>query len=171
MSHQTTHGYFSQVSNPLSGVLIADSNLTRTHAAKFDDAWEEEAIGLSPLRHWSDVAFLQYLSSFPEPPVRPIPLNYVFRVQIQNAETSLVLNNIISKHGTFTFEFWPGITFGMDTEEGKAILGTPNGCGVAWMLIQHKKAFGEKNIEKVTLFHAAKKDDLFRWPTLLFWIV
>lgn len=171
MSHQTTHGYFSQVSNPLSGVLIADSNLTRTHAAKFDDAWEEEAIGLSPLRHWSDVAFLQYLSSFPEPPVRPIPLNYVFRVQIQNAETSLVLNNIISKHGTFTFEFWPGITFGMDTEEGKAILGTPNGAGVAWMLVQHRKALGEKRIEKVTLFHAAKKDDLFRWPTLLFWIV
>jgi len=100
-----------------------------------------------------------------------MPLNYVFRVQIQNAATSLVLNNIISKHTTFTYEMWPGITFGMDTEEGKAILGTPNGCGVAWMLIQHSKAFGKKNIEKVTLFHAAKKDDLFRWPTLLFWIV
>ncbi|KAI4682345.1 uncharacterized protein J4E88_005235 [Alternaria novae-zelandiae] len=167
----TTHGYFSQVSNPHSGVLIADSNLSPAHAAKFDDEWEEEAIELPSLRHWSDVAFLQYLSSFPEPPIRPIPLNYVFRVQIQNAATSLVLNKIISKHATFTYEMWPGITFGMDSEEGKAILGTPNGCGVAWMLIQHKKAFGEKNIEKVTLFHAAKKDDLFRWPTLLFWIV
>jgi len=151
--------------------LIADSNLSPVHAAKFDDEGEEGATDLPSLRRWSDVAFLQYLSSFPEPPIRPIPLNYVFRVQIQNAETSLVLNKIISNHVTFTYEMWPGITFGMDTEEGKAILGTPNGCGVAWMLNQHSKALGEKNIEKVTLFHAAKKDDLFRWPTLLFWIV
>jgi hypothetical protein len=73
-----------------------------------------------------------------------------------------VLNKIISKHGQFTYDKWPGVTFSMESEEGKAILGTPNGCGVAFMLIQHGKALGEKRIEKVTLFHAAKQDDLFR---------
>lgn len=151
--------------------MIADSNLSPAYAAKYDDKGEEEATELPSLRHWSDVAFLQYLSSFPEPPVRPIPLNYVFRVQMQNAATSLILNKIISKHVTFKYETWPDITFGMDTEEGKAILGTPNGAGIAWVLVQHRKSFGEKRIEKVTLFHAAKKHDLFRWPSLLLWIV
>jgi hypothetical protein len=69
------------------------------------------------------------------------------------------------------YELWPGITFDIQSEEGKAILGTPYGSGVAWMLIQHSKALRERTIKKVTIFYSPKKDDLFRWPSLLFWIV
>ncbi|CAN9217666.1 unnamed protein product [Alternaria sp. RS040] len=64
-------GYFSQVSNPSAGVLIADTNLSPSHATAFDDAEDEEDIDLPLLRHSSDVAFLQYLSSFHSPLVQP----------------------------------------------------------------------------------------------------
>jgi hypothetical protein len=83
----------------------------------------------------------------------------------------LVLNKILKIHGYSTYDLWPGVIFDIESEEGRAILGTPNGSGVAWMLIQHSKALGERAIEKVTIFHAPKKGDLFRWPSLLFWIV
>ncbi|CAI9628589.1 unnamed protein product [Alternaria burnsii] len=136
----TIRGYFSQVSNPSAGVLIADTNLSPSHATAFDGAEDEEDIDLPLLRHSSDVAFLQYLSSFHSPLVQPISLNYIFRIQIQNSGTFLVLNKIIMMHGRSMYELWPGITIDIQSEEGKAILGTPHGSGVAWMLIQHSIA-------------------------------
>lgn len=87
-----------------------------------DDAEDKGDIDLPLLRHWSDVAFLQYLSSFRSPLVQPISLNYVFRIQIQNSGTLLVLNKIIKMHGRSMYEPWPGITFDIQSEEGKAIL-------------------------------------------------
>jgi hypothetical protein len=123
-----------------------------------------------PLQHWSEVAFLQYLSTFAFPPPQPLPLKAVFRVQIQNVETYTLLQKVIEKHGHDTYLEWPGVSFEAESEEGRAILGTPNGSGVAWMLVQHKKQFGGKSVERVNLFYAPKKSDLYRWPSLLFWI-
>jgi len=49
---------------------------------------------------------------------------------------------------------WPGRKeYSMNTNEGKAILGSPNGRGVALLLIQHKAQLGERTtIEKVAVF-------------------
>lgn len=44
----------------------------------------------------------------------------------------------------------------MDSDAGKVLLGSPNGRGVAWFLLQHKKAFGLKTIEKAVIF---RQDD------------
>ncbi|KAH7400637.1 hypothetical protein DE146DRAFT_781153 [Phaeosphaeria sp. MPI-PUGE-AT-0046c] len=47
---------------------------------------------------------------------------------------------------------WPGITFKTDTAEGEALLGTPNGSGVAYMLIEHGEALGHKQVERIFVF-------------------
>lgn len=47
---------------------------------------------------------------------------------------------------------WPGIEYKADTAEGQALLGTPNGSGVAYMLIQHRQALGHKKVDKITIF-------------------
>ena len=78
---------------------------------------------------------------------------------------------MIEKHGHDTYFEWPGISFEVESEEGRAILGTPNGSGVAWMLGQHKGQFAGKRVERVTVFYAKKKGDLYRWPSLLFWVM
>jgi hypothetical protein len=75
------------------------------------------------------------------------------------------------KLGRSGYDAWPGVTFDIESEEGKAILGTPNGAGTAWLLIQRKRELGRRRIEKVTVFHAGMKEDMFGWPSLLFWIV
>jgi hypothetical protein len=33
---------------------------------------------------------------------------------------------------------WPSISYYINTDEAQALLGTPNGCDIAWLLIQHK---------------------------------
>ncbi|KAF2832660.1 hypothetical protein CC86DRAFT_401412 [Ophiobolus disseminans] len=40
----------------------------------------------------------------------------------------------------------------MDTDEGKAILSSPNGAGVAYLLFTHKRQLGRKTMSKVTVF-------------------
>ena len=163
---QGTLPYFAHVCNPEDGMLIADGNLTVPAAVMLDD----ELTKLPLLHYWSDIAFLQYLSTFPSPPPQPLPLNYVLRLGIMNHETCQVLVNIYGLHECC---LWPGLTFDIESEEGQAILGTPNGSGVAWMLIQHKAQLGEKKIKKVTVFHASASGDHYisRRPSLLFWIV
>lgn len=51
---------------------------------------------------------------------------------------------------------WPGKTFDMVSEAGKVLLGSPNGRGVAWFLLQHKRAFGFKTVERVVVFKEAE---------------
>ncbi|KAJ4993437.1 hypothetical protein SVAN01_00985 [Stagonosporopsis vannaccii] len=48
---------------------------------------------------------------------------------------------------------WPGITFDIETEACKALLGSPNGIAAAYFLSQHKEELGgNKYIDKVTVF-------------------
>ena len=51
-----------------------------------------------------------------------------------------------------------------------ALLGTPNGAGVAWLLAGRKESWGEKRVRRVTVFYAADERDIFRWPSLVFWV-
>ena len=59
----------------------------------------------------------------------------------------------------------------MTTDWGKALLGSPIGGGVAWFLINHKDALGDKRIRSVTVFYdrdLLKEEDIhWHFPTLL----
>lgn len=46
---------------------------------------------------------------------------------------------------------WPGLSFGMDSDEGKALLGTPNGIGTARLLIDRAAQLGRREL-KVYMF-------------------
>jgi hypothetical protein len=129
---------------------------------------------IPPLHHWSDIAYLQWLAasgSSPSMTVAPAPIRYILRLSIHHPPTYSSLNKIAAKQSSKTYDVWPGATFDIAGEEGKAILGTPHGAGVAWMLIQRKKVLGKLRIEKVTMFYVENDGDVYRWPSLLFWIV
>jgi hypothetical protein len=168
ISTQETNAYFKQICNPTEGVVIAASNLGPYDAGLLQDP---PIANLPLLRHWSDIAFLQYLSSCSEQTTVPMTLRYIFRATIQNVPTYSILNNILVNHGLKTYETWPGLTFDVGSEEGRAILGTPHGSGVVWLLVQHKPQLGNKRIDRITMFYAENEGDLYRWPSLLFWIV
>jgi hypothetical protein len=44
------------------------------------------------------------------------------------------------------------VEFSMESEEGKALLASPNGAGMAWLLIMHKGVLGRKTVGKVIVF-------------------
>jgi hypothetical protein len=51
---------------------------------------------------------------------------------------------------------WPGITYPAASDEGRTLLGTPNGSSVAYLLIQHKAALGHKTVDKITVFREGR---------------
>ncbi|KAL9011837.1 MAG: hypothetical protein Q9173_003353 [Seirophora scorigena] len=64
------------------------------------------------------------------------------------------MSYIYNKHGGANSKPFPGLEFGMDTEEGRALLGTPTGVGVAWLLIERWKELGRR-IPRVRIFNMA----------------
>jgi hypothetical protein len=120
------------------------------------------------LNYWSDVAYLHWTICA----TNSSNLGCVIRMSITNEKTKAVIQHIM-QHATFMERFpeFPGITW--TTEHGDqvaALLGTPNGAGVAWLLIQHKRQLGHKTVEKVTLVYNDKSEtDNTKIPSLVFW--
>jgi hypothetical protein len=92
------------------------------------EAWK---VGDEPpgLKFWSDVAYLQWAS------VAGVTskLRYVIRVGITNEKTKAVIEHIMRNTTSMErYPVFPGISWytGQD-EEAAALLGTPNGSGVA----------------------------------------
>jgi len=127
---------------------------------------------LIPIRQWSDVVFLDYQTltrAQQQSPESMQKLRYVFRLRITNGATLGIIEAVLGVTSwRETVREWPGDWFGMDTDKGKALLGTPNGRGVAWLLAQHKKQLGRKVVSGVRVFkHAPGAQPS---PSLLFYL-
>lgn len=114
------------------------------------------------MRAWSDVVFLTW-SKLCSKGDDIKSLKHVFRYHIKPGETS-TLNIALEALGVLTandVKVWPsdqpeitGQTFEADSDEGKALIGTPHGVGVGWFMWQHPggKQLGRKTFDKVTVF-------------------
>jgi len=137
--------YFKQVINPSDGIIVAYDNYSPRAAAA--GSARTDAI-IPDLKYWSDVAFLQWKSRAS----KGEELKYVLRYQVMNHSASYMVEAINFANGDETVD-WPGTTYDGASEEGRALLGTPNGSSVAWLLIQHKEFLGHKVVDKITVFH------------------
>jgi hypothetical protein len=151
MVYPFSKALFASTINREYGILIAEANFGPR------DRWEGAGVPILPLlQHWSDVAYLQWTPPYCQP--NNTELNYVLRSSIRNHNTVLLVQHIMRdyRHSTNQTASWlpsgpRGLNFDVNTEQAEALLGTPNGSGVAWLLIQHKGPLGHKVAEKITL--------------------
>ena len=61
---------------------------------------------------------------------------------------------------------WPGMPFETTTDAGTALLGSPNGWGVGYMVAQHNQELGGKVVDRVVVF----SDLFFPFPNIAFHI-
>ncbi|KAI4179051.1 MAG: hypothetical protein LQ348_005472 [Seirophora lacunosa] len=78
----------------------------------------------------------------------PDGLRYIGRDKVYNDETMAVMDYLFVRdnQGETRNVPWPGLEYGGDSDEGKALLATPNGRATAWLLIdfaQEMKRKGE----------------------------
>ena len=115
---------------------------------------------LPDLKRWSDVAYMVWAAECKKKGQPISNLQHIFSSPFENAESQ----GIIARAMETTMEppLWSSRKeYSMDTDEGKAILGSPNGRGVTLLLIQHKAQLGERTtIEKVAVFGEAEGTNL-----------
>lgn len=106
---------------------------------------------LVQLAQYSNVLFLEYSKLCGRAKADVSSLKYLLLLNIENANTwSMALRVLMNKNnGKNDIPLWPGTEFSLNEAEGKALLGTQIGAPLAWMLIQHKQAFGVKSVVKV----------------------
>ncbi|KAH8724374.1 hypothetical protein GQ44DRAFT_728022 [Phaeosphaeriaceae sp. PMI808] len=168
-----TDAIFNNIINIKAGLIVAVNNSSPLQTA-LTQARKRQAgeIVLPKLKHWSDMVFLQW--RFPEYLSGSGELCYVLRAGVENRSTVNIIFQVLGQeYDPYLWvdkwddrPRWPGIEFSMETAEGQALLGTPNGSGVGFLLIQHKRDLGHKVVEKVRVFFP----DLGTCPDLLFYI-
>lgn len=140
---------YDQAINVAAGLVIPYYIFSPRHEAAGNNIKGE----IVPLAQYSDVLFLEYstLAGRAKPKADVSGLKYLLFNNIENPNTwSTVLKALMNENkGKKDIPLWPGTGFSMNSAEGKALLGTQIGAPLAWMLIQHKKAFGAKSVVKV----------------------
>jgi hypothetical protein len=114
------------------------------------------------------VVYLQWKSKAQETD----DLRYIVWSGIVNTTTRAVAEHImVSKTDEGRWPAWGDASWSMGSDEAKALLGTPNGAGVAWLLAQHKEQLGHKTIRKVHLVYNANNSLTYHGrlvPSLVF---
>jgi hypothetical protein len=144
---------YANIFNVDGGAIIANLN--------WGPKYTNEEIELVPLRQYSDVVFLGWQKAAGD---RIKGLKYVFRHQITNKESIAVIKEVLERR-TEQAKVWPGLQISMTERDAWAILGSPNGHGVAWLLLQHKDQLGLKSVRAVTIYQCEGQ-----WFCLCFWI-
>ncbi|KAF2624314.1 hypothetical protein BU25DRAFT_157490 [Macroventuria anomochaeta] len=109
--------------------------------------------GLPALQRFSDVAWLFWAKQT----ARKNNVRYMFTIAIVNEETQKAIRRAL-KSTNATYGPWPGATFSTDSDEGKVLLGSPNGRAYGYFLSQHKRELGgNMYISKIQVFHGETK--------------
>ncbi|KAK7731072.1 hypothetical protein SLS53_008874 [Cytospora paraplurivora] len=142
-TYAKTSGHYNSLINVPGGLLVADDNKSPAETDTKKDA-------ITPLRHWSDVAFLQWTKVAGQ---KTKSLKHIIQSSISNAQTKTRIQEALKKTGYKKTPTWAkAATFTMTEEAGLALLGSPNGAGCGFLLIGHKKQLGVKKITKVTVW-------------------
>lgn len=101
---------------------------------------------------WSDIAYLQWAEVCKFHGAKVSNLNYVIRHHVTNQTTLDVIKEVLNKRGESLVPSGCVVSMKDSNGHGAALLGTPNGKGVAWLLAQHKEAFKDLTIISVEIF-------------------
>ena len=100
------------------------------------------------LSRFSDVAWTLYTDIAKTP--QNTHLQYVGHDNVNGAFASTVIIYIIRRYTNpygYPSAPFPGLEFGIDTPEGAALLGTPNGMGTGWLFYDRSKELGRRNLK------------------------
>ena len=108
--------------------------------------------------NWSSVTFAMWdaITSFTGSDIKS--LRYIGSCDIDNASTQSIIRRALDGTSEQTK------TFTADSKAFFALLGSPNGYGGVYLLMEHKRQLGHKTITQAVVF----KEGNFEEPTLVF---
>ena len=133
----------------LNSTIVALSNHSPRQAAGLTAV-------VPALNRWSDVLWFLWMRAAG---AGARELRYIFRASIQTPETRELMDYIIGAEPNYFDVPWPGLTFNMTTREGKALLATPHGTSIAYMIADHSDILGSTSlVARMFSFFDEEKD-------------
>lgn len=153
----------SRAGGALYGFFL-DSPVYAAAVLWYNNRKPAEAAKLPALRAFSDLLWGYWSKNNPD--IKNV--RFFFMMGISNDQTNALIATCLHNRKE-TLKEWPGVDFDTNSDEGHALVGSPNGAAFAYFLMQHKAELGHKTISKVTVFRAETDDDLaFMDPHLVF---
>lgn len=122
-------------------------NLMPSSALRKNMQREPQPGELPELQSLSDLLWAGwYRGSQPQNSRNPDVANvkYLISVQITNRESLSIIQRALTAVKKDSVSLWPGDSFNMDSAEGQALLGSPNGKRWGYFITQRKKDIGIK---------------------------
>ena len=141
----TGGGYVQYLNTRGEGSIIVYNALSPLAATSIS-----KAPGVPGLHHWSDVTALVWRNETDRLDRDPRKLRYILHQFVTNSLTTQIVKESLGNDSE-ALE-WPGVPFMMDSQEGRAILGSPNGKSILRLLLHHRKLLGRKTVQRVTYF-------------------
>ena len=177
-SQAPTLAVFREIYYVRSRTIIGDYNYGPLYMLNEKPrADSDNAAGLGPaenrlpdIQRWSDITWAVWAEITRQAQV-PNDLKYIFKHDIRTTSTQGIMDLAglpDDEHDDLpddddidnSFEEeWPGIKFVPGEDEFQALLGTPHGRGIVWMLVDHPNELGGKTIESITMFTAGSDDN------------
>ncbi|KAB8232368.1 hypothetical protein ETB97_006282 [Aspergillus alliaceus] len=148
--YKESEGSYQSLFNVDAGMIVADDNSSPENE---QPDWVKEAF--VPLRQWSDVIFLLWKRVAKS---NAGGLRHIFQSIVANQQTLNIMRQAIGEADDFKDwdKYSPiqenGRTFRPGSDEYYALLYSPNGRGIGWMLTQHKTQLGLLTVSSITVF-------------------
>ena len=143
-----TFGEYVQYYNPSGGLIIAE---WLYHPREANSDYSRPGAPIPNLNKRSDVTFLEWQLECEAAGINTDSLRYMVDHLVVTRLTVSVIFEVLRRLSE-TLDVWPGTgDIAMETDEGKALLGTPHGSGIAWLLADHR-ALIPKKVDSVIIF-------------------
>ncbi|KAK3626873.1 hypothetical protein LTR56_012725 [Elasticomyces elasticus] len=145
-------GEYSNYHNPSDGMMLCVNN----YSPSYEVGIQEHLGPVPPLNRLSDVLWYQWNDAVVKTGQGQLVKNlkWVWRRLIVEPDSNNIMETVEAFPGE-TLQRWPGKIYDMyagDAQQrqiARALLGSPNGYGVAYFLAQHQKELGRKSVSKV----------------------
>ncbi|KAF3066282.1 hypothetical protein CFAM422_009275 [Trichoderma lentiforme] len=151
--------YFINSFSPNGGVIIADNNYSVDAAIK---EWDLDPTKITThVRRWSDATWMQWVKACNDAGFNDLSnVRYIFRASVLNTSSLDLLFQALRERYSNSPTIPPigvwnnrlTLDVNQNSRQFFAVLGSPNGSGVAYLLRTHKGSLGVKTVNKVDIF-------------------
>jgi hypothetical protein len=150
-TYRSSGGLYSNVMNTGGAIFALQSFSPRARGAyrtpSLDGSPGHELV---PLQTWADVTFLEWIDACKADEKCVKGLKVISKCHAQSNATMRVGGQALSDANSWGV--WPGKTFSKGSDQFAALMATPSGRGVAWLLLTHREQFGWKSVKSINLW-------------------
>ncbi|KAL8692745.1 MAG: hypothetical protein Q9218_002282 [Villophora microphyllina] len=163
---ERTLGLYRNIYNVVGRTIVGTYNYSPLYYAAMNHPGPDLSPYVPRVYQYSDIMFILWADQVRHYGVAASTLRYIFKHEIVTPSTRNIMRAAAGlemipeedqdpkepEQGEQLEVPWPGHQFLPGTQEFQALMGTPHGKGIAYLILQHRNEMPGKTIESITMF-------------------